>query len=319
VNPSDFPADYEALTGEGGFVQLPAWTQLVMRGKDRSTFLHGMCTNDIRGRSAGQGCEALVTNVQGKTVGYVTLFIADDRIEIVSSPGQADTLQKHWDRYLIREDVTIHDVSSAQSLLIAAGSRVRSQLADPIKAEWRAYEHAATHIGGNSVQFRCLEPSLNIFQIASDSASSAALQQHLVAAGLRPCSYAAYDCLRIELGWPHYGADVSDQNLPQELDRNSQAISLTKGCYLGQETVARIDALGHVNWYLRGLKLPDDPAWEQIEELAVDGKVIARLKSRTSSPQWQSPLALAYVRRGWEQVGKRIAGPAGDAEVVALP
>jgi hypothetical protein len=96
--------------------------------------------------------------------------------------------------------------------------------------------------------------------------------------------------------------------------RDERAISFQKGCYLGQETVARIDALGHVNWKLMGLKLPLQANFEPGTEIEVAGKVVARLTSVAFSPHLQAPIALAYVRRGWDQPGKRI----NDSEVLSL-
>ena len=121
------------------------------------------------------------------------------------------------------------------------------------------------------------------------------------------------------MGTPLFGQDVTSDNLPQEVDRGAAAISFTKGCYLGQETVARIDAMGHVNQRLLGLRLAGDtvpPAGSQIE---VDGKLAARITSSCYSPRLSAALALAYVRRGHDQIGNRLASEFGEAEVTALP
>ncbi len=125
---------------------------------------------------------------------------------------------------------------------------------------------------------------------------------------------------RIEAGTPYYGRDLSDANLPQELAHDARAISFTKGCYIGQETVARLDALGHVNRTLCGVRL----AGSEIPPVGTEftggaGKSVGQVTSAAFSPRLDAPLALAYVRRGENMPGSRLESSLGSAEVVALP
>jgi folate-binding protein YgfZ len=125
--------------------------------------------------------------------------------------------------------------------------------------------------------------------------------------------------VRIEYGMPLYGRDITLENLPQEVNRNAQAISFTKGCYLGQETVARIDALGHVNRLLVVVKFAGERIPSPGDELQIEGKPVGQVTSAAFSPRVSKPLALAYVRTASAAPGTRLASPVGDAEVVALP
>jgi hypothetical protein len=129
----------------------------------------------------------------------------------------------------------------------------------------------------------------------------------------------AFTAARVEAGVPLWGVDFDEQNFPQEVGRDRQAISFTKGCYLGQETVARIDALGHVNQRLVGVRflggdLPDPGA-----ELSHAAKKVGRVTSAALSPRLNAPLALAMVRREANAVGTRLDSPVGPCEVVPLP
>jgi folate-binding protein YgfZ len=133
------------------------------------------------------------------------------------------------------------------------------------------------------------------------------------------CGTTATDIVRIEAGTPWFGRDVTDENLPQEVDRTPLAISFTKGCYLGQETVARLDAMGHVNRTLCGVRFPGPEVPSVGGEIRIDEKVVGRITSACWSPRLGTPLALAYMRRGHNQVGARVPSPWGDAEVVRLP
>ena len=106
----------------------------------------------------------------------------------------------------------------------------------------------------------------------------------LVAAGVAPCGQAAFDAARIEWGFPLVGHDISDANLPQEIARDKLAISFTKGCYLGQETVARIDALGHVNKTLVGLRFAGSTLPPAGSELLAGDQAVGQVTSSAYSP-----------------------------------
>jgi folate-binding protein YgfZ len=145
------------------------------------------------------------------------------------------------------------------------------------------------------------------------------LMQLLLDAGARLCSAETFDTVRIEAGWPLYGRDITEANLPQEVDRDAQVISFKKGCYLGQETVARIDALGHVNRKLRGLKFAGEVTPDAGTPLTIGDKNVGEVTSAVISPTLGAPLALGYVRRGHNEIGTRLNSPFGEVEVVALP
>jgi hypothetical protein len=129
----------------------------------------------------------------------------------------------------------------------------------------------------------------------------------------------ALEIARIEAGFPWFGVDLSDKNLPQEAARDRQAISFVKGCYIGQETVARIDALGHVNKTLVGVKFSGARVPDPGMELKAGEQSAGHVTSACFSPRLQAPLALAWVRRGNNEPGAAVDSPLGRAEVVSLP
>ncbi len=143
--------------------------------------------------------------------------------------------------------------------------------------------------------------------------------QELLAAGAVECGEAAFQALRIEAGTPLFGVDFNADNLPQEVGRDELAISFTKGCYLGQETVARIDALGHVNQSLVGVRFAGQIVPPAGLELTSGEDSAGRVTSASYSPRLESPLALAMVRRPWISPGTRLESAAGPCEVVDLP
>jgi folate-binding protein YgfZ len=133
------------------------------------------------------------------------------------------------------------------------------------------------------------------------------------------CSRETLEMLRIEQGYPWFGVDISEENLPQEVNRNQQAISFTKGCYLGQETVARIDALGHVNRMLCGVAFSGNEMPDAGLQLNSGDKVAGQVTSAAWSPKLGHPLALAYLRRGSEAPGTTLSSVSGDGTVMAIP
>ncbi|MGH7193444.1 MAG: YgfZ/GcvT domain-containing protein, partial [Candidatus Saccharimonadales bacterium] len=157
------------------------------------------------------------------------------------------------------------------------------------------------------------------FLVFSAREAAAEIADALARAGVTPCLPADLEAARIEAGFPSYGRDITDKTLPQEVARDKWAISFTKGCYLGQETVARIDALGHVNKTLVGLRFEGGEIPPTGAELSAAGQVVGQITSAAFSPRLGSPLALAYIRRGSDRPGTQLDSPVGSAEVVALP
>jgi len=318
----DWLAEYEALTTGAGYVPL-ARTQIELTGGDRARFLHNLCTNEIRKLAAGAGNEIFLTSVQGKTLGHGFAFVGPDSIVLDSVAGQSETLLKHLDKYLVSEDVTITDRSADWAAFLISGAQAEDRLASLIggplpSGRLSHVTEEVTRVGWLSVR-RVDITGADAFLLSVSSESSGALKLALQDAGCVECTPTALDAARIEQGIPLFGRDITDQHLPQEVHRDSLAISFVKGCYLGQETVARIDALGHVNKLLVGLRGHGPNVPEPGTEILADGQPVGRVTSATYSPRLGAPLALGYVKRGKEAIGTRLSSAAGDLEVIALP
>ncbi len=130
---------------------------------------------------------------------------------------------------------------------------------------------------------------------------------------MRTCVRPAFEAARIQWGWPLDRTDISTDNLPQEVGRDDRAISFTKGCYLGQETVARLDSLGHVNKQLTLVRFPSGQLTNSVT-LSFEGKSVGATTSVGFSPECACPVALAYVRRERAEPGTVLESPAGPAE-----
>ncbi len=312
--------DYFALSGDAGFVPL-ARTRIEIAGPDRATWLHNLCTNEIKKLAPGRGCEAFFTTVQGKTLGHGFIFAEADVLVLDSVAGQGDTLLKHLDRYLVCEQVTLTDCSGDGFEVVLAGPKSAAIVAEVFgtAVPTERLAHSEVEVDGKAIRIRRVDLGAASFFVEVPRVDGPWLAGKLHAAGARQCLLEALDALRIEQGFPLFGRDITDKNLPQELARDELAISFVKGCYLGQETVARIDALGHVNKLLVGVQFDGQEIPADGAELQAEGQPVGAVTSATYSPRLERPLALAYVRHGLAKPGAKLTSPSGAAEVVRLP
>ncbi len=246
------------------------------------------------------------------------LFAAADAILLDSAPGTGARLIAHFNRYLITEDVQIVDRTNdtAAFLLVGpesraiAGAAVGNEIADLTELG-----HAPVRVG----DAECLLISsavlgITAYEIWAPAGQAAIVWQALDRVGqprgLQPMGNTAYETLRVEAGLPQFGIDIDESNLPQEVGRNDRAISFTKGCYLGQETIARIDALGHVNRHLVGLRIMSQDLPAPGASILAAARVIGQITSAVRSPSLGT-VALGYVRRGYERPGTEltVSGP----------
>ena len=298
-----FPLDeYRALRSGYGVVQLADWSSVTLRGADRQAFLSNFCTNDVKRLAPGEHCEAFITNVKGKIIGHGLVHCRVSELVFVSVPAQAPKIIAHLERYIIREDVQLRDTTAERKYLLIAGG-----------------ESAGAGLNGETwIRWRLLHvPFCGLLEATPDRLSL--VQQELNASGATSCGGEVFDALRIESGTPLFGVDFDEENLPQEVGRDELAISFTKGCYLGQETVARIDALGHVNQRLVGVRFAGPKVPEAKSKLTHEGTPAGHVTSAAYSPQLSSPLALAMVRRQSLAPGSQLESATGPCEVIGLP
>ena len=319
---ADWIAQYRALVERAGLVDLGRRTQIELRGPDRATFLHNLCTNEIRKLQAGAGCEAFLTSVQGKTLAHVFVFAGPDSLVVDTVPGQSECVLAHLDHYLVCEQVELVDRTPEWSELLLAGPESQDMLCgltDVRLAETRC-ANAQAIVAGKNVWLRRADLTGPVgFLVSGNDPDLAAVRDALCKAGATVCGRQAFEAARVEWGFPLFGPDISDKNLPQEVARDSLAISFVKGCYLGQETVARIDALGHVNKTLVGIRFHGASVPQSPAQLDAGGQRVGEATSIVFSPHLGSALALGYVRRGSTAPGTRLTSAVGEAQVVALP
>lgn len=324
TTPSEsFLEQHAAITERTAVADVSDRTQIELTGSDRKSFLHNMSTNEINALKVGTGCEAFFTTAQGKIVAHACVFQRPESIVLETVPGQSESLINHLDRYLIREDVELHDRSTSWGQLLLAGPQAAELLDASTEGQIPSTELSSGVVTLFDTEVTVIRTTMAGpvgFLIGCQKSQTPSLLASLSNSGAEQVNdHEVLEAVRIEAGWPAYGRDITSANLPQEVARDGQAISFSKGCYIGQETVARIDALGHVNKYLVGLRCntPDVPA--PGAELSQGDKTIGQITSAIYSPRLKTPLALGYVRRGSHSPGTQLECPLGPVEVVALP
>jgi hypothetical protein len=326
--PDDLVAEYRAARESAVWADFSDRTKLEVRGRDRARFLHNFCTNDIKRLKPGQGCEAFVTTAQGKIVAHLRVYCEPESLWLDTVPAMAEPLIRHFDRYIIADQVELLDRTASLHQWIVTGPRAADLLAATAAGTPLPngdLVHAEVQLAG--VPSRVRGSSLlgdGGFDILCDAGSSLAVRTAFERSGLRAIGAETMAVLRIEAGTPQAGVDIDDTNLPQEVGRDRQAISFTKGCYLGQETVARIDAHGHVNRRLVGLVFPSCQAMApRGSVLLAAGKEVGNVTSCAISPGLGSTIGLGYVRRGHEApetpLECLVGGRTVAAVVAALP
>lgn len=319
VHFGDPVAEYTAAGNAAVLFDLADRTQLEITGGDRAAFLHNFCTNDINKLQPGQGCEAFITNVKGRVLGHVFVFAGPDSLWLDTVPGQEETLRAHLERYVITEDVTLTVQTSDWPCLFISGPAAQERL-----------QSCGIPAGELSLgDHRLVEESFGVgrvdwlgqpgFELGLHKSQVAAIWQRLVDGGIRPAGAAAFHTRRIAAAFPWYGSDVSEENLPQESGRSAQAVSFTKGCYLGQEPIARLDAMGHVNKELCVLRIDAGPlpAAGSAIRVAGDDADIGKVTSAARCAADAPAVALGYLRSAHTKPGTEVVVDAAGNQLPA--
>ncbi len=282
--------DYRTITERCGVLNRSERGKLALAGADAKRFLQGQVTNDVEALTPGSGCYAAFLTPKGKMLGDIRILDAGDAVLLDTERAALQQLFNMIRRFSIGFQVQLHKRTLERGLLSLIGPESASvgAVADLPAAE---NSHRRVEIGG--VPARAIRADVGI-DLLCDSADNDTLHSALEQAGAVPICEAAAECLRVERGRPRYGAELDDTVIPQEAGLNERAVSFTKGCYVGQETVARLHYRGKPNRHLRGLRLAGPAATG--DEVTFEGRTVGRLGTVAESPElgW---IALALIRR----------------------
>jgi len=302
-------SDYRTATEACGLLDRSERGKLALTGAEAKSFLQGQVTNDVEALSPGQGCYAAFLTPKGKMLGDLRILDAGDEILLDTERVALQELFNMIRRFSIGFDVQLHKRTLECGLLSLLGPESDAVAGGGGLGE-PEHSHAALTLGG--IEARAIRTDLGI-DLLCDAADVDGLRAAL---GVVALSEAVAECLRVERGRPRFGVDLDDTVIPQEAGLNERAVSFTKGCYVGQETVARLHYRGKPNRHLRGLRLSEVAPTG--DELTYDGRTVGRLGSVAVSPRF-GPIGLALVRRE-APVGSVVAvGDGAQGEVVELP
>jgi folate-binding protein YgfZ len=321
---SDLSNEYSAALESAAVFDISDRTRLQMVGSDAAAFLHRFCTNQLQALSPGLGCEAFLCNVKGRILGHVLAFVGEGALRIDASSGQAARLMSHLEKYHLLEDFRLSDVSSETFAFLVSGPRAAEALAGAGFAGAQLQSLAWQLVGDIAVRRVDLLGAPGFLIDGPIDAGDEVWQR--VAVRATPAGRDALTALRIEAGFPRYPIDLSDDNLAQEANRTVQAISFTKGCYLGQEPIARLHAMGHVNRELVCVEV-DPPAGAApgpivpVAGLVVlhpdkPDKQIGTLTSTAWSPGREKAVGLGMLRSQFAKPGTVV--PAADGSLVRV-
>ncbi|MDX6609914.1 MAG: hypothetical protein QOF85_1839 [Solirubrobacterales bacterium] len=308
----EIDAQYRQLREECGLLDRSARGKLVLKGSEAAEYLQGQLTNDIEALAPGEGCYAALLDRKGHMQADMrVLRLADDEIWIDTEPEALGAARRHLEMYKIGREVVLEDVSEERSILSLIGSRSVELAGSRALAE-RASEPVS--IDGVECLAVGTAFGIDLIAVATDSER---LRAALAAAGAPEVSPEAVEILRVEAGAPRFGSEMDTATMPTEAGIVEAAVNFEKGCYIGQETVARLHYKGKPNRHLRGLRL-SAPALPG-ETLSLAEKEVGKLGGSCVSPL-HGPIALAIVRREAEPGTELRVGEDGvTAQVVDLP
>ena len=306
-------SEYRALTEGCGLVDRAGRGRLAVTGADRREFLHGQITNDIEGLQPGHGLYAALLTHKGKMLTDLRVLDLGDELLLSCERAGLQELFNMIRRYKLGSDVELHKRTIEMGELSLIGPEAR-RVAGAGALGPEEHDNLRADIAGHPVVLVATDLGVDVFCAAE---VTEAVRGALLAAGAIEVTEAAAELVRVESGRPRYGADLDESVIPQEAGLNERAVSFTKGCYVGQETVARLFYRGKPNRHLRGLRLSEPVA--PGTPLRLGEKEVGRVTSIAVSPV-HGPIGLALVRRQAEP-GSTLAAGDGEAsaEVVELP
>jgi folate-binding protein YgfZ len=304
--------EYRALTEGCGLVDRAGRGRLALTGPDRREFLHGQITQDVETLEPGHGRYAALLTHKGKMLSDMRVLDVGDELLLSCERAGLQEIFNMIRRYKLGADVELHKrtLEMGELSLIGPGAR-RVAGADALGPD--EHDNVRVRIGEHDVILVATDLGVDVFCAAE---ATEGVRGTLLAAGAVEVGEAAAELVRVESGRPRYGVDLDDNVIPQEAGLNERAVSFTKGCYVGQETVARLFYRGKPNRHLRGLKLSAEV--EPGTPLLLGEKEVGRVTSVAVSPAL-GPIGLALVRRQAEPGSTITAGEDATAEVVELP
>jgi folate-binding protein YgfZ len=318
---ADTASDYAALRHGLAVIDRSDAGVVEVTGRDRATFLHALVSNDVKSLAPGQGCAAALLDVHGKVQVFLSVWVLDDRILVVTPPGLAASTVGMLDAFLFSEKATLRDATGEFALLVLAGPDVGATVERlaAVALPVAAWSHVAARIADLDVRVvrGAGESGETEAWVVSSAGDGDRVRQALVEAGARAIGAEAWETARIETGTPAFGAEADQTVLLPEIPF-ADRVSYTKGCYVGQEVVVRIRDRGHVNRMLRGLVVDGDQVPSRGATVRAGDADVGHVTSAAWSFGLARPIALAFVRRQHAEPGTQVMVVDGAHQAPAI-
>lgn len=327
---SDPAAEYAALRHTAGLWEATLLGLLRIEGSDRTAFLHNLLTNDIKRLAPGAGCRAGLVTPAAKLLADVIVLAEPAAHWLITDASRLEVVRSTLERFRITEDVRLED-ATAQTVILGLFGPAAASIAEQMgRGQLQAMPYAHSRIRMEDVPLHLIR--VEIFGIpgallAAQAEQAAWLWDTLLerarARGLRPVGWEALNIVRIEAGCPWYGLDMDEANLLPETGLETVAVSDSKGCYVGQEVIARLSTYGSVSRKLMGVRCEGTAIPERGDVIAKDGEPLGSITSACYSPTLTQPIALGYVKRPHYNTGTAVKIQHGaatiDATLATLP
>jgi folate-binding protein YgfZ len=310
-------SEYSAVRdGGAGLIDLSSRGRIRVSGSEAVMFLNGLITNDVKSLGENRWMPAALANVQGRLIGAVRIVRGKDPVFLIDTDaGSREGVLRTISRFTLAGDFRVADVTDETALLTLQGKRA-AEIVEKV------FGTPVSDLPRNGVVdniFRATHTAEDGFDLVIDTAQLTTVRNALVNAGALPISEDTAEILRVEAGIARYGRDMDETNVVTETNLDD-AVSYTKGCYVGQEIIVRIKHRGHVAKKLTGLRLETD---RQIEPGTIvkssDDQEIGRVTSAVVSPRLGSTIALGYVRYEHLAAGTKVFVGDVAASVTELP
>ncbi|MBM4262017.1 MAG: aminomethyl transferase family protein [Deltaproteobacteria bacterium] len=301
--------EYRAVRNAVGLIDLSQRAMLQFTGPDRLSFLQGMLSNDLRALRMFEGQSAALLTQQGKVVAGLRVLCAMNSFYVDFWEPLKEKIINHLNRYLVADEVEIQDPNDHWKMLSLQGPRAASVLNETLAGAGlpdRVHQHAMIQFDGGLV---CVVHADRYgapgYDIIVQTAQLEKFAQTLTDRGAPWVGEQAQNILRVENGLARYGVDFDEDNLLLEVGLDD-AVSFSKGCYLGQEVVERIRSRGHVNKKLCGLLLDGNTAAVSGDKIFASEKEVGHITCSVQSPALQRPIALGYLNKDFWQPGMKL-------------
>lgn len=332
---TDAVSEHHAVRNNAGITDVSYRGRHRLTGEDRAKFLHRIISNDVESLSTGQGTYAMILTHRGKIIADMNISVLEDAISIDTAPETTDILFNELDKYIIADDVELSDATAETGAIAVHGPKstdlVQSVLGiDELAAlpeRHNRFREADTLLKHPIVCVRTDSTGEIGWTLYTSAETLVSLWKVLTTEGERfnaePIGWNALESLRIEAGVPKYGTELTDSVIPLEAELE-HAIDFEKGCYIGQEIVARMKYRGHPNRLLRGIEIDTGSTSQEHCILRQDARIfnadkeVGWVTSATFAPTLGKSIALGYVRTQFTEAGSRVQIETSDGHVEGI-